>query len=350
MKRALAIILTFISLIALLTGCQPSATTPVETTPATTAGTTVGTTETAEPAFPVTVQNAAGEDITIETVPQSIIATNVWAAEILLDLIDTSRIVGLSSWGDNPAASATAEKAAKIAERVTTGNPEGIVALNPDLVIIDSFSDPDGSLTKTLTEAGATVLILSSPTDFDQIKSVITTLAAAVGESAKGQAMIDDIDAKLQAVTEKLAGLGDEQRLKVMFYDAALDMNGNDTGMLCAYGAGSPFDAIARAAGLVNVCDAATYSSVSKEKVVAEWKPDVLVVPALIYNADFTISDDKGAKVIAAIKSNDLLGTLPAVQNDKIVALTGKYSSSTSHYMVDAVAELAAAAYPELFN
>ena len=118
------------------------------------AATTTATTEPAD-SFPVTVKDAAGQDVVIQTRPQSIIVTNVWAAEMLLDLVDASRIKGLSAWGDDPVLSATAEKAKAVAARVQTGEPEGIVALKPDLVIIDTFSDPDGSLTKTLTDAGA---------------------------------------------------------------------------------------------------------------------------------------------------------------------------------------------------
>ena len=69
----------------------------------------------------------------------------------------------------------------------------------------------------------------------------------------------------------------------------------------------SPFEAIAEAAGLVNVCDAANYSAISKEKVVGEWKPDLLVVPAITYTADFSVVDDQGAALIAAIKADKLL-------------------------------------------
>jgi len=353
MKRTIAIILTLFSLIMMITGCQPADSTTLATTAAstTTIATIAETTETAAaPNFPVTVKNAAGDDITIDSAPQAIVITNVWAAEILLDLIDSTRIKGLSAWGDNEAVSAVADKAADVEARVTTGKPEGIVALKPDMMIIDSFSDFDGSLSKTLTEAGITVLMMDSPTNFDQIKAAIATLAAAVGETAKGQTMISEIDSKLQAVAAKTASLTADQKLSVMFYDAYLDMNGNDTGMLCAYGKGSPFDAIAAAAGLVNVCDAVTYSQVSKEKVVAEWKPDILIVSGLVFNADFSVQDDQGAKMIAAIKASDLLTSLPAVQNDKILALTAKYAGSTSQYMADAVFELAAAAYPELFK
>ncbi len=346
MKKTLSVLIILLGLALVVTGCQPAVTSIATTTNAT----ETTSTETELELFPVTVQNANGENILIDSAPQSIIVTNVWAAEILLDMIETDRIAGLSAWGDSEAVSAAAPKAAMVESRVTTGDPESIIALNPDLVIIDTFSDIDGSLTKTLTDAGAKVLAMNSPTNFDQIKSAILTLAAAVGEIETGEAMVEAIDEKLSMVADKTADLSDDEKKSVIFYDAALDMNGNDTGLLCAYGAGSPFDAIAAAAGLVNVCDAVTYSQISKEKVVAEWQPDILIVSSLIYNPDFTISDDQGENMIGSILTNDLLQTLPAIQNNQVFALTGKYASSTSHYMAQAVVELAQKAYPELFE
>lgn len=345
MKKLLAVLLIAISLLTVVSGCQPNITTTATTTATTMPTTTTAPTTTAA-AFPATVQNAAGQNIVISKAPQSIVITNVWAAEILLDLVDVSRIKGLSAWGDSPAVSVVADKAKAVQARVATSKPEGIVALNPDLVIIDTFSDPDGSLTKTLSDSGAAVLSMNSPTDFDQIKAAIATLSAAVGETVKGQSMIAAIDGKLKAVSDKLAGLTADQKLTVMYYDTSFE----DTSMLAAYGVGSPFDAIAKAAGLVNVCNAPNYSSISKEKVVAEWKPQILVVAGLLFNADFSVTDDKGAAMIASIKANSLLQTLPAVKNDRVFALTAKSAGSTSQYMADAVSELAAAAYPDLFK
>ena len=309
--------------------------------------TTASTTTAAPDTFPVGVRNAAGETVTIASKPQAIIVTNVWAAEILLDLVDTSRIKGLSAWGDDPVLSETAGKAAAVAARVSTQEPEGIVTLKPDLVIIDSFSDVDGSLTKTLQAANIIVLQLASPTDFDQIKAAIATLAAACGETAKGQQLIDGVDAVLNDVQTKLQGLSEADKLKVMYYEDYYDPSGSSAGMLAAYGTGSPFDAIVRAAGLINGCNVQNYSAVSKEKVGGEWKPDLLIVPAITYGPDFKAVDDKGATIIGAIKADPLMQTLPAVQNERVIALEEKHRGSTSHYMVKAVAELAQLAYPD---
>jgi ABC-type Fe3+-hydroxamate transport system substrate-binding protein len=375
--KILPLVLVLFLLTGLLAACQPAATTaasttaattaasdatttpeettaaPIETTAATeatTSATVEETTTTGTAGFPVTVKNAAGEDVVIDSKPMSIIITNVWAGEILLDMVPADRIKGLSAWSDDAVLSATAGKAAAVAARVSTYEPEGIVALTPDLVVIDTFSDADGSLTKTLTDAGATVLQLASPTDFDQIKAAVTTLAAAVGEVETGSQMVADIDAELAAVATKLSGLKDEDKMTVMFYDTHYGADGKDDGMLAAYGQTSPFNAIAKAAGLVNVCDMENYAPVSKEKVVGEWQPELLVVPGITYGADFSVIDDQGASFITAIKADALLATVPAVANDRLVALTAAYGGSTSHYMVLAVAELAAFAYPDLMK
>jgi iron complex transport system substrate-binding protein len=343
--KKICVFLLMLGILALtLAGCSPAGTSGTTASSATTAGTSAPADQ-----FPVTVKDTAGNTVVISKAPQSIVITNIWAAEMMLDMVDPSRIKGLSAWGDDPVLSATADKAKAVAARVKTGEPEGIVALKPDLVIIDTFSDPDGSLTKNMKDAGAVVLQMNSPTNFDQIKEAIGIFAAAVGETAKGQAMIAAIDSQLKAVSDKLSGLADSQKKKVLYYEDYYDQSGSNAGMLAAYGEGSPFDAIAAAAGTVNVCNAPNYSAISKEKVVDEWKPEILIVPAIRYNPDFTVTDDQGATIIAAIKADALLQTLPAVQNSQIYALTEKYRGSTSQYMVYAVAELAAKVYPELF-
>lgn len=299
---------------------------------------------------PVTVEDANGNQVAIESEPETIISLPVWATEILLDMVGTDRIVGISVYNDASAISANSDKAALVENRVASNNPEGIVALGPDLVILDTFNDYDGSLTKTLTEAGIVVLCMSSPIDFDQIKDSITTLAKACGTVDEGDAMISDIDAILNEVSQKTSTLSEEEKLSVMYYEDYYDQSGANAGMLCAYGQYSPFDTIAAAAGLVNVCDLDTYSPVDREVVVGEWKPEVLVVPSLLYDENFNAYDDGGASIIAAIKADSMLADLPAIVSDRIFAIPAKYAGSTSHYMAKAVEELAKAAYPELFE
>jgi len=323
-----------------------TATTTKAGTPA--AGTTAATTA-APAAFPVTVKDGAGKEISIRSAPKAIVCTNLWAAEILFELADTSRIAGLSMWNDQPTMTVTSDKAKAVKTRVSTQKSEGIIALMPDLVIIDSFSDPDGSLTKTLTGAGAVVLSMQSPTDFPAIRDAIRTLAKAVGSVDKGERLITDMDQTLENVRNVVQKIPEADRLKTLYYEAYYDQSGTNAGMLAAYGEGSTFSSIAKAAGLVNVCNAPNYSAISKEKVVGEWKPDVLIVPAVVYNEKYEPAPDTGKTLIEAVLKDPLLQSLPAVKTRRVFAITEAYRGSTSQYMAKAVEELAKVAYPSLF-
>jgi len=335
---------------ATTTAGSAAAATAAATTPTNAATTSTATSTTAAPAaFPVTVKDGAGKEIAIKASPKAIVCTNLWAAEILFELVDTSRIAGLSMWNDQPTMTVTAEKAKAVKTRVSTQKSEGIISLMPDLVIIDSFSDPDGSLTKTLSGAGAVVLAMQSPTDFPAIRDAIRTLAKAVGSVEKGDRLIADMDRTLENVRSVVQKIPETDRLKTLFYEAYYDQSGTNAGMLAAYGEGSTFSSIAKAAGLVNVCNAPNYSAISKEKVVGEWRPDVLIVPAVVYNEKYEPAPDTGKTLIEAVLKDPLLQSLPAVKNRQVYAITEAYRGSTSQYMAKAVEELAKVAYPSRF-
>jgi ABC-type Fe3+-hydroxamate transport system substrate-binding protein len=292
-QKALLILVLALSALLLLplTACQSTAATSA-TTSATAAETTAAATTTTEATtgFPVELVDATGTKVTLAAAPQSIIATPVWAGEMLLDLVDASRITALSAWGDAPVLSMTADKAAAVKNRVDISSPESIVALNPDLVIIDTFSNPDGSLSKTLTEAGIPLVQMESPTNFTMIADAILTLAQATGEVERGQAMVAEMNQTLETVASKVASVPADERVTVKFYEDYYDPTGNSAYMLAAYGVGSPFHAIAEAAGTVNVCNVANYGPVAKEKVVGEWQPQLLSSPSSTFDENFKAS------------------------------------------------------------
>jgi ABC-type Fe3+-hydroxamate transport system substrate-binding protein len=297
-----------------------------------------------------TVTDAYGQPLTLDAAPQRIAVLPVWAEEMLLDMLDSSRIAGVSAWGDNAVLSATAEKAAAVEARVSTGDVEGLIALAPDLVIIDTFSDFDGSLTKTLQDAGIPVLALNSPTNFDDVASALTTLGEITQATEEAAALRTEMEKTLAQIDALVSAVPEDARVTAMFYEDYYDPSGASAGMLCAYGAGSTFQALCDAAGVTNVCDAPLYSAVSKEKVVAEWQPQLLIVPGIVYDETFSPIDDGGESIKTGILADETLQSVPAVQAGNILALPECYRGSTSHYMAQGALALAQAAYPDLFN
>lgn len=166
----------------------------------------------------MTVKNASGSDITIQEAPKKIVVLPVWAAEMTLDLVDTGRVAGLSSYMDSSVTTALADTAKKVEKRVAS-EAEAILGLTPDLVVLDTFNDADGSLAKTLTDAGVTVLTLASPVTYEEITDRLTTLSKALFAADKGDKLVSDMQAKLDAVKAKVkdvprkrAGEGDVLR------------------------------------------------------------------------------------------------------------------------------------------
>lgn len=287
-----------------------------------------------------------GRTVTVAEAPQRIVALPVWAAEMLLEMVGPERIAAVSPWGDDPVLSPAAELAASVPARVTSSTPEDILALNPDLVVLDTYSAGfDGALVQTLQDAGLTVLCLNSPTDLIGVMEALTLLGQATGAQEQAAQMLEGMQATLHRVSLALAKLPPESYKTVMFMEDYYDPNGS-TGTLCAYGPGSTFDAIAQAAGLVNVCDAPNYSPVNKEMVVAQWKPQVIIVPSSTYDAEGKMIDDGGAANIAAVLADPTLATLQAVQDGMVFAIPDKYRGSTSQHMAQAVLELASLLYP----
>lgn len=310
----------------------------------------VSESETQAVSAPVTVQDAEGEDVMIYSAPKRIVILPVWASEMILNLVDTSRIAALSPSMDSDTLTACSEQAAKVNTRVT-GEAEAIVSLNPDLVLLDNYSDSTGALSQALKDAGEKVLKLDSPMNFDEIGARLDTISAAVFAKDKGEQIKQDMNDRLSAVKEKVSAV--TTPAKVMVCEEYCGKDGTDTGSLYAYGKDSPFNAIAEEAGAVNVCSAASGSAVSKETVVNDWKPDLLVVSGITYEEDdesFKPVSGDGSEMKDALQKDAVLKSLPAVQNNRMAALTEKYRRSTSQYMVNAVEELAKACYPDLFK
>lgn len=304
---------------------------------------------------PVTVQDAEGGDVVMYSAPQRLVALSVWESEMILDLVGTDRVAALNPYMDSDVITACADKASAVRARVTN-EAEAIRSVSPDLVLLDNYTDSDGTLTQTLQEDGIKVLKLDSPSTFDDIRDRIRTIAAAVFAEEQGAQILQDMDDRLDAVRQKVSAV--TTPVKVMMYDPYSGEDGEDGGTLYAYGQDSTFNEIAAAAGAVNVCTAASGSTVGKQTVVSDWKPDFIVVPGIAYEEKegedgeeslFTVSGD-GSDVKAALKSDSILGSLAAVKNDKMAAISEKYRRSHSQYMAYAVEELAKDCYPDLFK
>jgi iron complex transport system substrate-binding protein len=286
--------------------------------------------------YPLTVTDDGGVAVTLAAKPVRIASLTMFTDEVLLNLVDPSRIIAVTTFAADPAISNVAEQAKTVPNKLAM-NVELLVSLKPDLLFVANWTEAEK--VKQLRDAGIPVYLIGTGVTVDQIKAKIARVGLLVGESAKTRTLLDGMDARLAAVAKTLAKVPADKRLTVVDY----------TVWGAAQGKGSSWDEIVRLAGLVNgvgniAADEWGQVPLSKEKLL-EIDPDILILPGWTYD------DPKGADAFFAKTIADpVLNALNAVKTRRAYQMPESLKTTTSQAIVGAVDWLARAAYPELFK
>jgi iron complex transport system substrate-binding protein len=126
--------------------------------------------------------------------PQRIMSLKICTDALLLDLVPTSRIASVTFLAREKAALKYWPQAVHVP--VNHNTAEEILATRPDLILTDSFTAP--SLRPLLARSGARVVEVPPAESFEQIRAVTRLVAQAVGEEARGEALIARMDSQLR--------------------------------------------------------------------------------------------------------------------------------------------------------
>ncbi|MDF2988365.1 MAG: ABC-type Fe3+-hydroxamate transport system, periplasmic component [Eubacterium sp.] len=347
--KVLSIFMVMLLALGILTGCgqqntaadstlQAVETAALSTAAAqsgTAAGSTLAVTDTKATKYPLTLTDANGATVTINAKPVKIVALPLGTCEMLLSIADKSEIAGMTHFVDDPALSNVAEAAKGAGQRLDL-NVERIIALQPDLVFTDTWSDE--AVIKQLRDAKINVYQASVPSNIDQEKEMLKLLGNITDNTAKAEEVINWMDQKLKEISDKLATLKDNQKLSIVDYSEMGSTSGKNTN----------FDDLVARAGLVNPVSKEGldgWPQLSKEMIV-KYNPDILNLPSWFYDTSKSNPD----ALAKAIKADKALAGVKAVKNNKLFLLPYKHLSTTSQYSVLAVEDMAKAAYPELFK
>jgi iron complex transport system substrate-binding protein len=132
--------------------------------------------------------------------PARIVSLDLCADQLLIDLVERERIAAVTHLAADPAVSAIWEKGKGLP--VTRGAAEDVLRYDPDLVLAGPFGvAPTVSLLRRLNMNVVTVPLAS---DLDGVRTAVRTVAAAVGEEARGEAVIDAFDRRLAKIAAAL--------------------------------------------------------------------------------------------------------------------------------------------------
>jgi iron complex transport system substrate-binding protein len=281
--------------------------------------------------YPLEMVDDTGHTVHLDRRPQRIISLTIFTDDILLDLVDHRRLIGVTNFSEDPALSNVVEKIADIPHKLTM-NVEVILSLRPDLIFVANWSEAD--IVAQLRDAGVPVFLIATGLSIPAIQEKIRIVARLVDATDQAEVMIQQMDERLSAVRSKVSVLSEAQRRTVMDYAT----------WGSAQGVGSSWDEIIRRAGLINAAGEWGQVPLSKEAVL-ELDPDLLILPGWVYG------DPGGAEAFYRQTLEDpALHGLTAIREGRVFQMPEGLKSATSQYIVDAVEYLGRLAYPTLFT
>lgn len=258
-----------------------------------------------EAAFPVTVTDAAGREVTIAEQPEKLVSGYYITTSMLIALGHEDKLVGIEAKADTRPIYALA--APELLELPSVGTAqefdlEGCAALEPDLVILPlKLKDT----VPALEELGLTVITVN-PESLEELNETIRLFNAAIGDPVKGWELLDYNQQTEEFLAEILA---DVEKPSVY-------LAGNSS-YLSTAGAAMYQNTLLEMGGGENVAaelEDTYWADVSYEQLLA-WNPEVIIMASdAAYSKDELLADPQ-------------LQQLDAVKNGRVYAMPSAFES-----------------------
>lgn len=272
-------------------------------------------------AFPLSVKDSAGRQVSLDAPPSAIVSLSAGHTEMLYAIGAGGQVSAADSYSDCPAAAADLPHLDAFSPSV-----ESIVALEPDLVII--FFDP-GGLVDALTSAGVRAIVLEAPDSVDGVFAQMELLGKATGHPAEAADAVTAMRGSIRTITGEIAGI---TSAPAVFHEV-------DSTYFTA-GPGSFIADLYATLKARNIADATgeAYPQMSAEAVIAA-DPQVIIL------AD----EDAGESPETVAKRPGWSG-IAAVKDGRVYVIDPDIVSRPGPRLVEALQTLARFLYPELFE
>lgn len=210
-------------------------------------------------------------------------------------------------------------------------SPEGVLSVNPDLVLAEADAGPPEALA-VLKEAGVPLMLIPDDPTGAGILEKIRAVGAALDVAAQAGALIDDVAAQLDRVTLRAEAIAEGERKRVLF------VLSGEGGRILAAGRNTEAATVIGMAGAINVFDGFEgYKPVSDEAIV-QAAPDVIVM--MTRGGMVTVDD-------ATLFEMPAIAATPAGENRAVIRMGGQYLLGFGPRTAQAVQDFADALYGE---
>lgn len=295
------------------------------------AGCAATTNKQAKTTHSFTVTDARGKELIFSSKPQSIISLYVFGDEILLGLVDHKRIAGLSKWVHDPGLSMAVQEASDVT-KVAENNPEAILALKPDLILLPDTTKQEQIA--SLEDLNLKVFVYHSPTRLDNIGVTIKEMGNAVGEPKMAETLINNMQQKLRTVEEKAKQIPPKERKNALLFLRFGAIGGQ----------GIIFNDLLSAAGIEDCYNrarpqgtekAGTSRILSKEEIVKA-NPDYLIMGSWTQGGAYKATNEQ----LQEIYNDPSLASVTAVKKKQAIIIPQSYVNCLSHHAAESVEHL----------
>ncbi len=240
--------------------------------------------------------------------------------EILFALGLEEEIVGVTSYCDYPAA---AMKKERVGDTLRP-NPERIIGLRPDLVLVTTSSQLEG-LTRELERLSIPVYV-TNPRTVRQVIATIRKLGSITGRPGQANELATEMERRVGRIEQRVSGLPGIRALYVLQMEP-----------LISVGKGSYIDDLLKLAGGASISSEETqeYPRFAREAAIARG-PEVILYPA--YHGNGAIDEGELRRVFA---------NTPAVRFGRLARVNPDWIDRPGPRIVDGLEQVAQALHPE---
>jgi iron complex transport system substrate-binding protein len=279
----------------------------------------------AAPGDPIVVRDAAGQPVTIRD-NSRIVSIGGAITEILYALGLEQRVVAIDSTSSYPPQA--------LREKPNVGymralSPEGVLGLNPSLILATEDSGPKEAIT-VLRAAGVPFVLVPDKHTGRSIIEKIEIVSAAAGGTERGACLVKAVAADLDALAQIRTRV--DNPLKAAFLLSFM----NDRAMVA--GRATAADGIIKLAGAANaINDYEGYKPINDEAIIAA-KPDFVLA----------MRRDSHPLDARTVFAHPGFALTPAAKRQNFVAMNGLYLLGFGPRTAMAARDLAATLYPTL--
>ena len=287
------------------------------------------TTQISSDEFPIMLTDATGITYTLKQPPQRIISATLATDHILSDLVSQKRLVGVSRYVDYPSLSSIVGFYGESVKRIKT-EIETILSLQPDLVFVASYSNPE--TVRYLLRSNIAVVRLSEFKSFNDIINNVRLVASVTGSTNKAKSIIADLQARIQFVKQQVQGL---DKPRVLYYD----LNGYSVG------GNSLMNEAIETSGAINIAQVVIPDGEHKisEELAISLQPDIIFMNKWIFNDPLVQQSP-----VDILKGKAAWKNVPAVINNKVYAVSGTLLRSVSQHRIKGIEVLASLFHPKI--